>query len=382
MARSKRTVTKAAKGVARRSSSRPLRSLANTIPVDVLAALTGRAESTIRLALRQGPSKRLAGDLAILRREVFGSAPKPAARKKPAKKPALKKPAPKKPAPKKPVPKKPAPKKPVPKKPEPKKPALKKPEPKKPVPKKPVLKKPVSKKPEPKKPAPKKPVSKKPEPKKLAPKKPAPKKPVPKKPVPKKPKKRKKPRRFPSFMARAAAAETMMVEKLTSLNEAVIEGSPGLDVSVKTFINADGMVDGELRLRDLPDDWRTVEGMPLLVEAFSNAFRAVGAFPERLSMGGAFWISCGLRFGPKDQAELEQIAKFYKRFRGLLQVGAYSSSAQFLPAMLNNLLAIRMLVERVWARRSLPPVQLLVRFTWTPTTEKPGRWKGEEGIKE
>jgi hypothetical protein len=64
-----------------------------------------------------------------------------------------------------------------------------------------------------------------------------------------------------------------------------------------------------------------------------------------------------------------------------LQVGAYYSTAQAMPAILNNLMAIRMLVERVWLKRNLPPVQLLVRFNWSPTGERPDRWKGEEGIK-
>ena len=98
-------------------------------------------------------------------------------------------------------------------------------------------------------------------------------------------------------------------------------------------------------------------------------------------MGGAFWISCGLRFGPKSEAEVEEMAKFYKRFRGLFQVGSYPTTAQALPAILNNVLAIRYLIERVWARRELPPAQLLVRIVWTPTNVKPGRFAGEEGDK-
>ena len=99
-------------------------------------------------------------------------------------------------------------------------------------------------------------------------------------------------------------------------------------------------------------------------------------------MGGAFWVSFGLRFGPKNQHEVEEMAKFYKRFRGLFQVGAHHATAQTLSAILTNALTVRYLVERVWVKRDLPPAQLLVRFVWTPDGVRPGRFAGEEGSKE
>jgi hypothetical protein len=157
-------------------------------------------------------------------------------------------------------------------------------------------------------------------------------------------------------------------------------GEPELDMDAKSFINRDSTVDGELRLRNLPDEWRSVEGMPYLVASLSEGIRAVGALPRRLR--GGFWISFGLRFGPKDQGEVEEMAKFYKRFRGLFQVGAYHTSAESVPAILNNALAVRDLVERVMAKRDLPPAQLLVRIVWTPDGKRPGRFAGEEGSKE
>jgi hypothetical protein len=120
----------------------------------------------------------------------------------------------------------------------------------------------------------------------------------------------------------------------------------------------------------------------MVVATLSEAIRAMGAFPVAPAMGGTFWVSFGLRFGPKNHREIEEMAKFYKRFRGLLQIGAHYTSAQSLSTILTNALAIRLLVERVWAKRDLPPVQLLVRFFWTPGSARPGRFKGEEGIKE
>lgn len=189
-------------------------------------------------------------------------------------------------------------------------------------------------------------------------------------------------RRYPTFMAKASEAEALMVSKLGTMMDSLAILEPGIDVSVKSFINADGTVDGELRVRELPEEWRSVAGMPYLVSALSEAARAMGALPKGVPEGGAFWVSYGLRFGPKDMREIEEMAKFYKRFRGLFQVGAYHTSAESLGAILTNVLAIRYLVERVWTSRELPPAQLLVRLVWTPDGERPGRFAGEEGNKD
>lgn len=203
-------------------------------------------------------------------------------------------------------------------------------------------------------------------------------KPVRKKPLPKKKPKFPK-RRFPTWMAQAKEAEVMMQEKLVQISDLLLSIEGSLSPRVKSFINKDATVDAELRIGDLPDEWRTVEGLPLIVAAISEALRAVGPFPTNPSCGGAFWISFGLRFGPKDMADMMEWAKRYKRFKGFLQLGAYHTSAQSLPAMLNNALALRMFVERLWQRHNLPPVQLLIRFVWTPTKVNPGREAGEEG---
>lgn len=174
----------------------------------------------------------------------------------------------------------------------------------------------------------------------------------------------------------------MIQEKLFRLMDFLRVTESGLQMSVRSFPNTDATVDGELRISNLPDEWRTIEGLPQLDAAMSNAITGMGAFPLSPSIGGRFWVSFGLRFGPKNMAEIEEMAKFYKRFRGLFQVGAHHSPAHNVGAIITNSLALRMFIERVWAKRDLPPVQILVRFVWTPTTKNPGRDASEIGIKE
>ena len=228
-----------------------------------------------------------------------------------------------------------------------------------------------------KRPTKKLPAKKRPTKKLPAEKLPAKKPPGRKKP-PVKPKKPPK-RRYPTFMAAAMAAEALMQNKLVVIGELMQNVEPELTVGVKSFVNKDGTADAELRVGNLPDEWRTVDGLPFIVAAISEALRGAGALPVKPPMGGAFWISFALRFGPKDLAEIQEFAKNYKRWRGLLQLGAYHTTAQSLPAMLNNALALRMFISRLWERHNLPPLQLLIRLVWTPIKVNPGRLPGEEG---
>jgi hypothetical protein len=330
------------------------------VSVDLLAEITGRAESTIRKAQRQGPSRRLAEELRLIREMME----RPVGRKrKRARRPPVKaKPPVKKPlsARRPPVKAKPPVKRPLPTR---RPPVKAKPPVKKPLPtRRPPVKKPL--------PARRPPVKAKPPVKKPPPTRKRPVKRAPKKPLPKK---------YPPFMRRAAGAEELILEKLGRMQGTLAFMERSLDMSVKSFINADGTVDGELRLRNLPAEWRTVDGTPSLIATLSEAIRAMGAFPGSPPMGGTFWVSFGLRFGPKNHREIEEMAKFYKRFRGLLQIGAHYTTAQSLSTILTNALAIRNLVGRLWVKRDLPPVQLLMRFFWTQGNERPGRFKGEEG---
>jgi hypothetical protein len=217
-----------------------------------------------------------------------------------------------------------------------------------------------------------------------------PKKPIPRRRLAVKPKtttkkpakvvKQKRPRRqYPTFISQALAAEALSLQKLSRFQDTIVIIEPEIDVGLKSFVNSDGTVDAELRLRNLPDLWRTLEGQPSLGSALSEAGRVMGAFPRQPSFGGAFWVSFGVRFGPKNEAEVEMMAKFYKRFRGLFQVGAYHTTASAVPAILNNAATVRSLVESIWDKRDLPPAQVLVRIVWTPDGQRPGRFQGEGG---
>jgi hypothetical protein len=307
-------------------------------------------------------------------------APRPVS-KKPAPRPVSKKPAPR-PAPKKPAPR-PAPKKPAPRL-VPKKPAPR-PVPKKPAPR-PVPKK-LAPRPAPKKPAPR-PVPKKPAPR-PAPKKPAP-RPVPKKPerqkpVPKKPERqkpvRKKPER-PRVPEGSALAEAEVQAKLVELQGLLELLQPGLDTAVQSMINYDGTVDGELRIGDLPAEWREAEGVPLLIATLSSAFRSWRPFAAQPVHGGAYWVSFGVRFGPQNESEIGELAELYKRFRGLFQIGTYPAPAwntgPIQIVLTSDRAGLRSMVQTLLEKRGLPPTNILVRFVWTTDRQRPGHYRGEK----
>jgi len=326
--------------------------------------------------------------------------PAKAVSKKPAKvvsKAALKKPAkvaPKKPAkgePKKPVkvaPKKLAkvsPKKPA--KAAPKKPAKAVP---KAVPKRPA--KAVPKKPA--KVAPKKPAKVAPKkPAKAAPKKPA--KVAPKKPAkvaPKRPPKKKAPKRrpeLPQIGERSAAAETEIQNRMISLSQMIATLEPRLTMGIHSFINADGTVDGELRIGNLPTEWRSEQGLRELVATLSSAFASFRAFDRHPVMGGSFWFSVAVRFGPQNEAEMSELADLYKKTKGLFQIGTYPTRADHLTpvqmCLTDDRRGLRGMIGALAVKRGLPPTAILIRFTWGPDWSpergglRPGHYKGEKG---
>ena len=295
--------------------------------------------------------------------------------KKPAK-PVAKKPA--KPVAKKPV--KPVAKKPVkPVKAETKKPAkgeTKKPakagvkKPAKAVAKKPV--KAVAKKPA----APKKSV-------RATPKKP------PKKPSKKPPKKRKKPPKLPPLDERSKEAEAEIQTKIVALSEAIGFLEPGLQMGIQTMINIDGTVDGELRIENLPEPWRDEEGFPELIATLSGAFASFRVFERYPSMGGSFWFSVAVRFGPQNDSEIGDLAALYKKYRGLFQIGTYPTRADHLTplqlCLTDDRMGLRSMVQSLMLKRGLPPTSILIRFIWGPNWhpdvagKRPGHYKDEKG---
>ena len=184
-----------------------------------------------------------------------------------------------------------------------------------------------------------------------------------------------------------------MQGRMISLLETIeaLYGNLGLDLAIKTFINADGTVDGELRIGNLPDSWRTEEGMLEMIASLSAVFSSFRPFDEDPPMGGKFWISFGVRFGPQNESEMEGLAELYKRFRGMFQTGTYPTQAWHLAAIMNSLVienqGLRVIIDGIMRRHGLPPSVILVRFIWTPEKDakgkpvRPGRYADELGNK-
>ena len=217
--------------------------------------------------------------------------------------------------------------------------------------------------------------------KKVPPKKVPPKKAPPKKAPPKK--KRKKKEEVPLLPARSLAAETEIQSHLVTLQSSISLLEPGLDLGIQTFINKDGTVDGELRISNLPEDWRTVAGIQEMLFTLSNAFTTFPAFDARPSMGGAYWASFGIRFGPQNEAEIGELAALYKRHRGLFQIGTYPTPAwntgPLQIALVSDTVGLRAMATSLLSKRGLPPTVVLIRFIWTPDGLRPSHYSGEKG---
>lgn len=148
-------------------------------------------------------------------------------------------------------------------------------------------------------------------------------------------------------------------------------------ITIKTFINSDYTVDGELRIT-LPNDWRDEEGRVRLLEFLSHIMRSVGPL-VRAELGGAFWVAFGVRFGPASDAEVGDLAELYKRFRGLFQVATYATEAGILTAIIINVTNLGVVLKSLMEKRGVPPAVIFVRFTWTPDGARPARYEGEGG---
>ncbi len=173
-----------------------------------------------------------------------------------------------------------------------------------------------------------------------------------------------------------------MQGRLEKLMGAITLLERGLDMSMQTFTNRDGTVDGELTIRNLPDEWRTREGVRQLIATLSSALRDFRPFSPRPAMGGAFWASFGIRFGPQNESELGELAELYKRHRGMLQIGTYPTQAwgtgALQIALVGDNVGLRAMIEALLDKRGLPPTVILIRFIWTPDGSRPGHYRGEK----
>jgi hypothetical protein len=201
----------------------------------------------------------------------------------------------------------------------------------------------------------------------------------------KEPRKRKRRRRrpeLPHLPERSRQAESLMQERLFALFDGIAAEGAGLVMGVQTFINADGTVDGELRVEGLPDDWRAPGAHTLIVEFLSRVFRYFEVFPSRPKMGGAFWLSFGVRFGPQNESEIGELEELYKRHRGLFQVGTYPCPAWGAGAIQNVLtdfkVGLRAMLEGLMEKRGMPPTVILIRFIWTTDDKRPAHYQGEK----
>jgi len=175
-------------------------------------------------------------------------------------------------------------------------------------------------------------------------------------------------------------------ERLLDLQSLLEQLEGGMTMSIQTFVNADGTVDGELRLSDLPDDWRGEGGVNAMVAALSSALRLWRPFDKGPIMGGAFWVSFGVRFGPRSREEVKAMEDFYRRYkthRGLVQVGTYPTPAwntgALQLALVGDTTGMRAMVRNFLDKRGLAPAAILIRVVWTPGGERPGHYRGEKG---
>jgi hypothetical protein len=189
-------------------------------------------------------------------------------------------------------------------------------------------------------------------------------------------------------------AETLMLSKLEEVMGLVTMMFPTTSMAIKSAINSDWTVDGELRVDQLPDELRTMDGMLEIIALMSEAFRAFRPFPQVPDMGGKFWVSFGVRFGPNNETEIGKLEELYKKCRGLFQTGTYPAFAWSLASIQSAIApALKTIFEGVATRMGIPPATLLIRFVWTPGPRKlwrdiprpqqikqrPGHWEKEGG---
>ena len=179
---------------------------------------------------------------------------------------------------------------------------------------------------------------------------------------------------MPPLPAGAQAAQTLMLSKLEEAMGLVAMMFPSTSMAIKSAINSDWTVDGELRVDSLSDELRTMDGMLEIISLLSEAFRAFRPFPQVPDMGGKFWVSFGVRFGPNNETEIGKLEELYKKFRGLFQTGTYPAFAWNLASIQSAIApGLKTIFEGVARRMGIPPSTLLIRFVWTPGPRKPWR---------
>lgn len=149
-------------------------------------------------------------------------------------------------------------------------------------------------------------------------------------------------------------------------------------MSVRSFVNRDWTMDAELRISNLPEEWKTLDGVPAMMEFLSIALEDMGLLGMTPD-GGAFWMSIGVRFGASNEAEIGELAEIYKRHRGMFQIASYPVSMSYAGGTQNAVVAIGNMTKALMDKRGKPPTVIFIRIMWMPKGMTPSRFKGEKG---
>lgn len=176
----------------------------------------------------------------------------------------------------------------------------------------------------------------------------------------------------------AENAEGLAQDYLVLVQQILQQGDPALGLSIKSFVNRDGTMDAELRIVNIPDFWKDLDGIPAMAAFLSEVFQRTGELANT-DDGGRFWVSIGVRFGPSNESELGELAEIYKRHRGMLQVASYPLATAIPSGFQNAIVAIESITKSLMTKRGIPISSLFIRITWMPKGMHPSRFKGERG---
>lgn len=162
---------------------------------------------------------------------------------------------------------------------------------------------------------------------------------------------------------------------LSEMQSVLMSGMGPASYDIKSAINRDGSADAQLAISDFEEamDWRDV------LEVLSKFFSS-GVVPLVNPGGGpSYWISIGLRFGPQEPEELEELADLYKRYRGMFQVSANYQRMDDNQTIQTNIAASLQVGNSLIEKRGLEPTVILVRIAWSLMNTQPKRYEGERG---
>lgn len=160
-----------------------------------------------------------------------------------------------------------------------------------------------------------------------------------------------------------------MAEYLAGLQSGLAVLFPEVGLRISDQINKDGSVDSELRIGPLhPGDWDEI--LRALGNVQTN--RDVGLLQELPDI----WICLFLLFGPDDEEDVENLAEYYERYRGMLSMATYYYPMTIGSMHRAPLTATVMLGGREGRRgfidaHGYDPKFIMVRLSWNPANLNP-----------